>query len=107
MPLADELWGVGTCQIEGTTYAAGWIDNAYWCEYSIDHCRTQALFADGVSTRRQIVAAVLNPATEAIPRAELQDYLTREVLFMVNIGGTPFAYVSRDGGESWQEVLGP
>jgi len=107
MPLADDLWNPATVQIEGTTYAAGWVDDAYWIEYSIDHCRTKALFADRVSTRRQIVAAVLNPATEEIPRPDLEAYLTREVLFMLNLGGTLYAYVSRDGGESWEEVVGP
>jgi len=107
MPLADDLRGVDRAQIEGTSYAVGWSDDAYWCEWSTDHCATKALFADGVSVRRQIVVADLNPATEEIPRAELCAYLTWELRCMVNIGGTLFSYVSRDGGESWQEVVGP
>jgi len=100
--LCSDLQAGDLCQSEGVVFAAGWITNAVWCEYSNDHGGSQAQFADASYKKKVCDLTVAGGGT--VPRSSIMVYSTRSLQVTVNTGSVLTLYESKDGGETWAAV---
>jgi hypothetical protein len=93
--LADDLEHAAICEWNGIIYAAGWSGGAVWFEHSDDGGKTSAPI--GGANRVQVCTAdEQQPAIAAL--------VTGEIVAAVDRSGQVATYVSRDQGETWEQV---
>ena len=95
--LGSDLANGVVIDLYGTLYCACYADGSVYCEHSLDGGASQATWIVG-GTRTEICA----PGEEVAPA--LCALTSGELVAAVQIDEAITVYLSRDQGESWEEV---